>query len=225
MCDSGPLPPTFPDLPHAPGGRCGALTLPVPDNQDLEHHPHPTQSASSCLRTSNPIPLGLPGARTHFLFLLLEDWSSQRPPLYSQALALGGSYSQPPRLHLGLGEESGGPAGALRPERVPPLEGHSLSLAVPPSLAQERQGQQECWLWHRRLEWGPHRGMLGAAGEEHPLHSASGSLRQGGRQGAEGAHRPGEKCRPKGVSRPLQDTHLWKPTPTHVCVTQGRAGF
>lgn len=57
--------------------------------------------------------------------------------------------------------------------------------------------------------------MLGAVEEEHPLHLASGSLSQGGRQGAEGDHKPGEKRRPKGVSRPIIG-HTPVETRTHI---------
>lgn len=115
-----------------------STTSQASDNQDTKHHPRPTQSVS--VRTPNPSTWGLPGARTRLLFLLLQ------PPLYPLALAHGGSYSQPPRLHLGLGEESGGLGGPRRPERPPAWEGRSLSLVVPPSLAQGRQGQRGCWL-------------------------------------------------------------------------------
>lgn len=97
--------------------------------------------------------------------------------------------------------------------------GRSPSLAVPPSLAQGRAGQRECWLWHRRPERGPHRELLRAAGQEQPLHLASGSLNPNpcDRQGAEGLHKPAEKRRP-GVSRPEIT-----PVGTPMCVTPRQA--
>lgn len=144
MCHSSPLPPTFPDLPHTPKGS-RTLTTHTSDNQDLNITPYPTQLVSSCLRAPYPSTKGLPEAHTRLLFLLLQGWRPQQSPIYPQALVLGGSYSQPPRLHLGLGEERG-PKGAQRPERPLAWGDHSLSLAVPPSLAQGRQGQRVCWL-------------------------------------------------------------------------------
>lgn len=87
---------------------------------------------------------GLPEAHAHLLSLLLQEYVLQKLLPEPPGLALGGSYSQPPRLHHDLSEESGGLEEAQRPERPPAWAVHSLSQVEPPSLGQGKQGQLVC---------------------------------------------------------------------------------
>lgn len=61
--------------------------------------------------------------------------------------------------------------------------------------------------------------------EEHSLHSASGSQSLSGRQGADGAHKPGEKHRPEGMSWAHSRTHICGTPEPCVCGTQVSTGF